>query len=87
MFEGRQEDHEDHLNHGGPSGHCQSDGDTVWTGEETAEYFLYDGVVGQEHRDQHTKHQQDVGPQRLRSLSHELLVIEAKQQQRGEEWQ
>ena len=54
-------------------------------GEETAEQFLEDCIVGKEHGDDDTDHQEDVGPQRLRTGLHELLIIQAKQKTGGEE--
>ena len=84
-----QEDHEAHLQDGGPAGQAQPDGDQGAPGGVGAagrgEYLGEDDVVGQEHRDHHGPSQQQVGPQRLRPLSHELLVIETEQQQAGEE--
>ena len=89
--EGSQKDDEAHLYDGRPTGHTQPDGDHrapggVWAANG-GEYLGEDDVVSEEHRDQHGPQQQEVGPQGLRSLSHELLVIETEQQQRGEEWQ
>ena len=61
------------------------DVNTGRTGEEAGEDLLDDGVAGEEHGDHHAHHQQDVGPHWLWSLPHELGVVDADEQQAGQE--
>ena len=88
-LERSQQDDETHLQHGGPAGHPQPEGDQGAPdgvgGADGPEYLGEDHVVGQEHGDHHGASQQDVGPEWLGSLSHELLVIETEQEEGGEE--
>ena len=87
--EGGQHDDEAHLHHGGPAGQTQPQRDHGAPGgvgaADSSEYLGEDDIIGQEHRDHHGHSQEDVGPQRLGSLAHELFVIETEQQQAGEE--
>ena len=90
-FEGSQQNDEAHLHDCRPTSHAQSEGDHGAPGDggtaDSPEYLGEDDVVGEEHRDQHRTDQQQVGPQRLRPLSHELFIIETEQQQGWEEGQ
>ena len=83
--EGGEGDDEAHLHHGRRGRRPQPNVDAGRAGEEAGEDLLDDDVAGQEHGDEDTQQQQDVGPQRLGSGSHELRVIDTEQQQGGEE--
>ena len=54
--------------------------------QQSSKYFQHDGVVGEEHGDDDADDQQDVVPDRLGAVTHELGVIEANEEECGEKW-
>ena len=54
--------------------------------KQSSKYLLYNGVVGKEHGDDNAEDEQDIVPDRLRAVTHQLGVIEANEEQGGEEW-